>query len=64
MRAPSHPPIQPLLTVAEVAHMLNVSFRTIRRLIAARELKVIRVGRAIRISQAAVHDYVTAAAGK
>ena len=64
MRTSSHPDISRLLTVAEVAHILQVSFRTVRRLIASGALKVIRVGRAIRISPEALHDYVTAAAGK
>ena len=51
-----------LMTVAEVASQLQVSTRTIRRLIAAAELKVVRIGRAIRIRPADLNAYVTAAA--
>ena len=51
-----------LMTVAEVASQLQVSTRTIRRLIAAAELKVVRIGRAIRIRRADLNAYVTAAA--
>ena len=64
MPTPSHPVIPQLITVAEVALFLQVSVRTVRRLIAAGELKVIRVGRVVRISPASLHGYVTAAAGK
>ena len=51
-----------LMTVAEVASQLQVSTRTIRRLIAAAELKVVRIGRAIRIRPADLNAYVTGAA--
>ncbi|MEO8656239.1 MAG: helix-turn-helix domain-containing protein [Ramlibacter sp.] len=53
-----------LMTVAEVASQLQVSTRTVRRLIAADELKVVRIGRAIRIHPADLKAYVTGAAGR
>ena len=38
-----------LLTVQEVAGLLSVSQRTVRRMIAAGEFPVVRLGRAIRV---------------
>jgi excisionase family DNA binding protein len=38
-----------LLTVAEAAWLLNLSLKTVRRLISADELAVIRIGRSVRI---------------
>ena len=40
-----------LYTVAEVAAVLNVSIRTVRRLIADRKLDTVRIGRVVRIRQ-------------
>ena len=62
-----HPtPIAPefarLLTVAEVALHLQVSGRTVRRLITAQELNVVRVGKAVRVRPADLLAFVTAAA--
>ncbi len=48
-----------LMTVAEVASQLQVSIRTVRRLIAAEELRAARIGRAIRIRPADLNAYVT-----
>jgi excisionase family DNA binding protein len=42
-------PLRPLLTVPEVAALLRLSPRSIRRLIADGRLPVVRLGRAIRI---------------
>jgi excisionase family DNA binding protein len=39
----------PLLSVADVAEDLNLSIRTIRRLIAQQKLSVVRIGRAVRV---------------
>ena len=39
----------PLLTAAEVAEILNVSIRSVRRLIADGKLPIVRLGRAVRI---------------
>ncbi len=61
-RSPNEPDITRLLTVADVAFYLQVSIRTVRRLIATKELQAIHVGRAVRISQAVLNAYVTAAA--
>ena len=38
-----------LLTAADVAALLQVSVRTVRRLIAAGTLNVVRVGRSVRV---------------
>ena len=43
-----------LLTVADVAEILQVSPRTVRRIIAAERLPVIRLGRAVRVHPAAL----------
>ena len=43
-RAPSS-----LLTAADVARLLNVSVRTVRRLIASGALQVVHLGRSVRI---------------
>lgn len=40
---------RPLLTVAQVAECLQLSVRQVRRLIKSGELKVHRIGRAVRI---------------
>lgn len=45
-----------LLTVAQVAELLQVSPRTIRRLVAAGQLAVIRVGRAVRVHPSALAE--------
>jgi excisionase family DNA binding protein len=47
-RASRAAPLQPLLTVADVAAALNVSVRTVRRLAASGALRTIRIGRAVR----------------
>ena len=39
----------PLLTVKEVATILRVSERTVRRLIAEGKLGVVRIGRSVRV---------------
>ena len=48
----------PMFTVAEVANMLNVSTRTVRRWIDAKELDVHRLGHVIRISPADYHAFL------
>jgi excisionase family DNA binding protein len=42
-------PNQPLLTVDELADRWNVHPRTIRRKIKAKKIKVIRIGRSVRV---------------
>lgn len=61
---PTHTQIEPLLTPVEAADRLQVSIRTVRRLIASGKLKTLRVGRLIRITPAAMEAYLTEAAGE
>ena len=51
MSSPKLPRTLPaaLLTAAEVAEILNISLRSVRRLIADERLSVVRLGRAVRI---------------
>ena len=51
-------PLAPLLTVQEVASLLKVSVRTLRRQIAAEALPVVRIGRSIRVKLEAVQAFV------
>ena len=46
--------LAPLLTVAEVAKILNVSSRTVRHMLASGELKHVRIRHAVRIAPKAV----------
>ena len=48
-----------LLTVKNVAKRLQVSERTVHRLIDAGELAVIRIGRSVRITETALHALLT-----
>jgi len=57
MPGPAH--MSRLLTVRDVAERLQVSGRTIHRLISAGDLPVIRIGRAVRLSEAALQAYLT-----
>jgi excisionase family DNA binding protein len=41
--------VDPLLTVADVAKILRLSVRSVRRLIAENQVPVIRIGRAVRV---------------
>ena len=47
-----------LWTLGEVAKQLNVSTRTVSRLIDKGELSTIRIGRSVRIEMQAVHHFV------
>ena len=49
-----------LLTIKDVAERLQVSGRTIHRLIDIGDLTVIRIGRSIRISEDALKAFLTA----
>jgi excisionase family DNA binding protein len=49
-----------LLTVAEVATILNLSEKTIRRLIERGDLETVRIGRSVRISQEALAALIEA----
>jgi len=64
MKLPNPNSIPPLLTVAEVSDRLQVSIRTVRRLIASEKIKALRIGRLLRITPAALDSYVTEAAGE
>lgn len=47
-----------LLTVAQVAKLLQISERHLRRLITDKKIVVIRIGRSIRISIAALQEFL------
>jgi len=51
-----------LLTPQDVADRLQVSLRTVRRLIASEKIKVMYIGRLVRITQAAYDAYLADAA--
>ena len=51
--------VQPLLTVGQAAERLNVSTKTIRRLIVRRDLFSVRIGRAIRIRETDIQGIMT-----
>ena len=50
--------LDPLLTVSEVAKILRLSVRSVRRLIAENQLWVIRVGRAVRVRPEDVRAFI------
>ena len=49
-----------LLTVSEVAAILNTSERFPRRLIAERRIRFVRVGRHVRIPESALREFIAA----
>jgi excisionase family DNA binding protein len=59
-RAPNHSPdnhhplLERLLTIDDVADVLQLSTRQVRRLTASRALPVVRIGRAVRVRPAAL----------
>lgn len=53
------PLVVPLLTIKDVAERLQVSARTINRLVANDDLTVIRIGRAVRVSEEALKAFLT-----
>jgi excisionase family DNA binding protein len=55
---PSHTSRHPLLTVAGVAKILNVSPRSVRRLIKDVKLPVVHVGRLVRIRPEALEAFI------
>ena len=57
---PPHTSPRPLLTAAEVAKDLNVSLRTVRRLIKDGKLPIVHVGRSVRIRPAALDQLIDA----
>ncbi len=54
------PPAPPFLTIKDVAERLQVSGRTIHRLIDMGEFSVIRIGRSVRVSEEALKAFLTA----
>ena len=50
--------LEPLLTVAEIAKILNSSERTVRRAIASRELRAIKINGLVRIAPADLEDFI------
>ena len=60
MPGPNPPriPQRALLSAAEVAEVLNVSIRTVRRLIKDKKLSVVHVGRAVRIRPEALETLI------
>jgi len=49
-----------LLTIEEVAELLNTKTRFVRRLVAERRIRFTRVGRYVRIPESAVHEFISA----
>lgn len=56
---PELPAVPRLLTIRNLAERLQVSGRTIHRVVANGELKVIRIGRAVRVSEEALKAFLT-----
>ena len=53
-----------LLQVEEVAALVRVSTKTVRRWIAANELAVVRLGRNVRVSEAELARFIAARTSK
>jgi len=49
-----------LLSIPEVAKLLNVSTKTVRRWIEANQIAVVRLGRSVRMSQAELARFIAA----
>ncbi len=56
---PERPAAPRLLTIRDVAERLQVSGRTIHRVVANGDLTVIRIGRAVRVSEEALKAFLT-----
>ena len=54
--------IDSLLTVAEVAEILQLSVRSVRRLIAEKKLRIVRIGRAVRVRPEDLRSFIEEAA--
>jgi excisionase family DNA binding protein len=52
------PAIETLLTVSESAETLRVCTKTVKRLIARGELRVVRLGSSVRIAPAALRELI------
>jgi len=53
-----------LLTLDQVADQLQVSRRTVERLVAAGRIRIVRVGRLIRVTERELEAYVAAQRGR
>ncbi|MGE7439320.1 excisionase family DNA-binding protein [Kitasatospora sp. NPDC001175] len=53
-------PIDPLLTIAQVAELLGTTERFPRRLVAERRITFVKVGRHVRIPASALTEFITA----
>jgi len=53
-----------LLQVEQVAALLKVSTKTVRRWVTANELKVVRLGRSVRISELDLASFIGARTSK
>ena len=60
----SKPLTEPLFTPENIADRLQISLRSVRRLIKSEKIKVMRIGRLIRITSGALEAYMTEAAGE
>lgn len=56
--------LSPLLTFAEVCERLRIDAKTLRKIIASGDLKAAKVGRAYRISEDSIEQYLEAQATK
>ena len=56
--------VETLLTVAEVAGILRLSVRSVRRLVAENQLPVVRIGRAVRVRREDLRSFIDAAASR
>ena len=52
------------MTACQVADLLQISLRTVRRLIADGRLPAVRIGRSVRISKAALEGLLTDQVGR
>jgi len=52
--------VAPLLTVADVAEVLRLSVRSVRRLIADNRLRAVRIGRAVRVRAEDLRSFLAA----
>jgi excisionase family DNA binding protein len=60
MSKPAQPPVERLLTVAQVAERLGTTERFPRRLIAERRIEFVKVGRHVRITESALARFIDA----
>lgn len=53
-----HNPPAPLLSRKQAAAYLNIAIRSLDQLITAKEIRIVRIGKTIRITPAALADYI------